>query len=59
MNGNIFILECITDNQNPGSESMHICDRTVDSEILIMLHGSVELIKINNLDMITTILTVL
>ena len=38
MNGKFFILEWITDIQNTGSEYMHICDRNVDSEGLIMCH---------------------
>ena len=58
MNGNICILECITEIQNHGSEFMHSLNRNVDSEVLIMCHGTVVLIKINTLNMRTPICTV-
>ena len=38
MNGDICILEIITEIQNPGSESMHICDRNIDYEGVSMCH---------------------
>ena len=58
MNGNICILECITDIQNPGSESMHSHNRNVDSEGFIMCYKTVGTIKINILNLRTTICTV-
>ena len=58
MNENIFILYSITDIQYPGSESMHRRDINVDSEGFIMYHRTLGLIKINSLDMITPICTV-
>ena len=58
MYGRIFILESITDIQNPGSESIHIRDRKVDPEGVRMCHGTVVLIKTNTLNMRTTIFTI-
>ena len=37
----MFILEFITDIQNPGSESMHSRDRNAYSEGVSMYHGNV------------------
>ena len=55
MNGNICILKCITDIQNHGSESMHICDSNVDSEWVSMCQWTVGLIKINTFNLRTPI----
>ena len=59
INGNIFILECITDNQNHGSESMHSRDRNVDYEGVSMCHWNVGLIKTNTLNLRNPVCTVL
>ena len=58
MNGNICIIELISDIQNPGSESMHICDSNVDYEGFGMCHRTVGVIKINNLNLRTHIFKV-
>ena len=58
MNGDICIMECITDIKNPSSGSMHSCDRNIDSEGVSMFHRAVGLIKINNLNLKTPICTV-
>ena len=58
MNGNIFILKCINDIQNPGSESMHIRNRNVDYEEVRICHWTIGLIKIDKLNLITPIFTV-
>ena len=58
MNGYICILEIITDIKNPGSKSMHRCDRNVDSEVSRMCNGTVGIIKTNNLNIRTPICTV-
>ena len=58
MNGNIFILEFITDIQNPGSESMHSRDSNVYSEGFIVCHWTIGLTKINTLNMRTHMCTV-
>ena len=58
INWNIFILKFITDIQNPGSESMHSCDRNVDYEGFSMCHWILGSIEINILNMITPFCTV-
>ena len=58
MNGDICILEFITDIQNTGSGSMNIRDSNVDSEGISMNHCTVGLIKPNSLNMRTPICTV-
>ena len=58
INVNIYILRFITDIQNYGSESMHICDRNVDYKGFSMCHWTVVLIKINTLNLRTPIFTV-
>ena len=45
MNGNTYILKCITDIQNPGSECMKIRDTDVGSGGVSMCHWTVGLIK--------------
>ena len=45
MNGYIFILEIITDIQNPGSKYMHIHNINVDYEGSSMCKGTVVMIK--------------
>ena len=45
MNGYIFILEIITDIQNPGSNSIHRRNSNVDYEGSIMCKGTVVMIK--------------
>ena len=56
--GTFLILKYITDIQNPGSESMHICNSNVDSEGVRMCHWTVWLIKTNTLNLRTLIFTV-
>ena len=58
MNGNICILEWITDIKNPCSESMRIRDINVNSEGFSMCHWTVGLIKINTLNMRISICSV-
>ena len=59
MNGNLCILGYIADIQNYGSESMHSCYRNVDYEEVRTCHWTEVSIKINTLNMITSIWTVL
>ena len=59
INGNIGILECITDIKNPGSDSMHSHNINFDSEGFRMCHRTLELIKINTFNLITPIFTVM
>ena len=58
VNVDICILEIITDIQNTARDSMHIHNINVDSEGVIMCHGTVGLRKINTLNLITPIFTV-
>ena len=58
INCNIFIVEIITDIQNPDSESMHIQNSNVDYEGVIIYHRTVGLVKINTLNLRTPIFTV-
>ena len=51
-------MECITDIQNPVSESMHSRYINVDSEGVIMCHWTVGMIKTNTLNLRTPIFTV-
>ena len=58
MNGDIFILECITDIQSTGSKYMHIRDINVDSKGFSICQWTVVLIKTNTLNLRTPIFTV-
>ena len=58
INGDIFILECIIDILNPGSNSMHSRNRNVDSEGVNMCHWTVRPIKTNTLNVRTPIFKV-
>ena len=58
VDGYIFIMEYITDTQNPGSEYMYIRNRNVYYEWVRMCHWTVLLIKINTFNLITPIFTV-
>ena len=53
MNGNICILKYINNISNPGSDSMHICNRNVYYEWVSMLHWTLWLIKINTFNLRT------
>ena len=55
INGKICVIKCITDIQNPGSESMHSCNNNVDYEVISIFLLTVGLIKINTLNLITLI----
>ena len=54
----MFVMRCITDIQNTGSESMHSRDRNVGSEGVSMCHCTVGMIKTNTLNLRTPICTV-
>ena len=45
MNGKIYIMRWITDIQNTGSESMNICNRNVDYELVSICHWTLGLIN--------------
>ena len=51
-------MDWINDIQNTGSESMHIRNSNVDSEGVSMCHWTLGLIKINTLNIMTPIFTV-
>ena len=55
INGNIFVLKYITDIQNPGSESIHICNINFDPELFCMCYWTLGLIDINNFNLRTPI----
>ena len=59
MNGDICIMEWITDIHNPSNKSMHSFNRNVDSEGFSMCHWTIVMIKINTLNLRTTIYTVI
>ena len=58
MNGDICIMEWITDIQNTSSYCMHIRNSNVDYEGVRISHWNEGLIKINYLNLITFICTV-
>ena len=58
MNGNIFILEGITNTQNNGSESMYNFYSNVYPEQIRICYWTIGLIKVNALDPGTPICTV-
>ena len=58
MNWKTCVLESITDIQYPCSECMYSRYRNVDTEWIIMCYWNIILIKLNALDLITTIFEV-